>query len=69
MSYENRIRTLEESYRLIDNQLFQLEKNGNPTAEALKKLQEKKTQFLDEIRNLRRLEWEDRERVDLDDDR
>ena len=41
MPYKNRIKMLEESYRVVENQLFQLEKSaGDP--EKIKKLRETK---------------------------
>ena len=70
MPYTNRIRTLEESHRLADNQLFQLEKSGSKDTEKLQKLSEAKAKYLNELRQLRRLQWDhDHERVDFEDDR
>lgn len=67
--YESKIRTLEESYRLIDNKLFHLEKSGKADPEEIKKLQETKTRYLNELRQLRRQEYDDSQRVNFDDDR
>jgi flagellar biosynthesis/type III secretory pathway chaperone len=70
MPYRNRIKTLEESYRLVDNQLFQLEKSGSNDFEKIKKLTEAKEKYLNELRIMRRAQWDhDHETVDLDDDR
>lgn len=70
MPYTTRIRTLEESYRLVDNQLFQLEKTGSTDQEQIKKLQDTKSKYLNELRVMRRAQWDhDHERVELDDDR
>lgn len=70
MPYTNKIKTLEESYRVLDNKIFALEKNGSSDTEELKKLQETKSKCLDELRQLRRLQWDhDHERVNFDDDR
>jgi len=70
MPYRNRIKTLEESYRLVDNQLFQLEKSDSNDFEKIKKLTEAKEKYLNELRIMRRAQWDhDHETVDLDDDR
>ena len=42
MPYKSRIKTLEESIRLLDNQLFQLEKNGSTDTKRLNELKETK---------------------------
>lgn len=69
MPYKNRIRVLEESHRLIENELFQLEKSsGDP--EKIKKLRETKDKYFTELRALNRAQWDhDHETVDLGDDR
>lgn len=68
--YEQKIKMLEESHRLIDNQLFQLERSGSKDSDTIQKLQEQKNKYLNELRNLRRLQWDiDHERVNFDDDR
>lgn len=70
MPYTNRIKTLEESYRLVDNQLFQLEKSNSQDSVKLQKLRETKQKYLTELQQLRRAQWDhDHERVDFDDDR
>lgn len=70
MPYTTRIRTLEESYRLLDDQIFQLEKTGSADTDQIKKLQDAKSKYLNELRIMRRAQWDhDHERVDLDDDR
>ena len=70
MPYNSKIKTLEETHRVIENQIFQLEKAGNPDPEKLKTLQEHKAKYLNELRNLRRLQWDhDHETVNFDDDR
>lgn len=61
---------LEESHRLIENQLFQLEKTTNPDLEKIKSLKEQKDKYLIELRTLRRLQYDyDHNTVDFDDDR
>jgi hypothetical protein len=70
MPYKNRIKTLEESHRLVENQLFQLERSGSTDVEKIKKLKEVKDKYFNELRLLNRAQWDhDHERVDLDDDR
>ena len=70
MPYTQRIKTLEEAYRMVDNQLFQLEKSGSGDNEKIKKLQDAKSKYLDELRVMRRAQWDhDHERVDFDEDR
>lgn len=70
MPYKQRIKTLEESHRLVDNQIFQLEKSGSTDIEKIKKLKESKDKYLAELRLMNRAQWDhDHERVDLDDDR
>lgn len=67
--YESKIRMLEESYRLIDNQLFQLERSGKGDPEEIKKLRETRTKYLNELRQLRRQQYEESQHVDFGDDR
>ena len=69
MPYRNRIATLNESHRLIDKAIQELEKN--PQADALKisELKKKKLQYKDELRRLEKLQWEyEHESVDFGDD-
>jgi hypothetical protein len=70
MPYTNRIKILEESYRLVENQLFHLEKAGNVDAKKLAELREAKLKYMTELRVMLRAQWDhDHETVDLDDDR
>lgn len=70
MPYTSRIKTLEESHRVTDNKLFQLEKSGSTDLNEIKKLTEAKAKYLNELRQLRRLQWDhDHERVEFDEDR
>jgi DNA-directed RNA polymerase alpha subunit len=66
--YEAKIRMLEESYRLVDNQLFQLEKTGKADPEQIKKLQEQKNKYLNELRELRKKQYDQGQTVDFGDD-
>lgn len=70
MSYKNRIKILEESIRLLDNQIFQLEKTGNADTSKLKMLIETKDKYMAELRTIIRAQWDfDHETVDFGDDR
>lgn len=70
MPYTNRIKTLEESYRMVENQLFQLEKSGSTDSDKIQKLRETKEKYLGELRVMRRAQWDyDHNTVDFDDDR
>ena len=70
MPYKSRIKTLEESIRLLDNQLFQLEKNGSTDTKRLNELKETKDKYSKEVRLMIRAQWDnDHNTVDLGDDR
>jgi hypothetical protein len=70
MPYKSRIKTLEESVRLLDNQIFQLQKTGSADVSKVKTLIETKDKYMSELRTMIRAQWDnDYERVDLDDDR
>jgi len=70
MPYTNRIKTLEESIRLLDNQIFQLEKEGSEDEKKLIQLKETKEKYTKEVRVMIRAQWDhDHETVNLDDDR
>lgn len=70
MPYQSRIKMLEESHRMVDNQLFQLEKSGTGDPAKIQKLRETKQKYLTELQQMRRAQWDhDHERVDFDDDR
>jgi len=70
MPYKNRIKTLEESVRLLDNQIFQLEKNSSTDTKKLSDLKEIKDKYNKELRMMIRAQWDnDHNTVDLGDDR
>lgn len=70
MPYRNRIATLTESHRLIDNTIKELEKNPDSDALKISEMKKKKLQYKDEIKRLERLQWEyEHETVDFGDDR
>jgi prefoldin subunit 5 len=69
MPYKSRIKTLEESVRLLDNQIFQLEKNGSTDIKKISDLKETKDKYNKELRNMVRAQWDnDHNTVDLSDD-
>ena len=69
MPYKNRIKTLEESVRLLDNQIFQLQKTGNADTSKIKTLIETKDKYMSELRTMIRAQWDhDHETVNFDDD-
>ena len=68
--YENRIKHLEESHRIINKQIDGLEKTGTFSDEQMSHLKKQRLQFKDEIARLTRLQWEhDHETIDYDDER
>jgi hypothetical protein len=70
MPYKNRIKTLEESVRLLDNQIFQLQKEGSTDTSKIKTLIETKDKYMSELRTMIRAQWDhDHETVNFDDDR
>jgi chaperonin cofactor prefoldin len=70
MPYQSRIKTLEESIRLLDNQIFNLEKNGSDDVKKLSELKEIKDKYNKELRLMIRAQWDnDHNSIDLSDDR
>jgi prefoldin subunit 5 len=70
MPYKNRIKTLEESIKVLDNQIFQLEKNGSTDTKKLFDLKETKDKYNKELRIMVRQQWDnDHNTVDFGDDR
>lgn len=70
MPYKQRIKTLEESHRLVDNQLFQLERAGNADPKRLAELRDAKLKYMTELRQMNRAQWDhDHDTVDFGDDR
>jgi prefoldin subunit 5 len=69
MPYTSRIKTLEESIRLLDDQIFQLEKNGSNDNKKISDLKETKDKYNKELRLMIRSQWDsDHNSVDLNDD-
>ena len=70
MPYKNRIKTLEESVRMLDNQIFQLEKNSSTDTKKITELKETKDKYNKELRLMFRAQWDnDHNTVDYGDDR
>ena len=65
--YENRIRHLEESHRVLDKQINQLLSTGVFEDTKIQEMKKQKLQLKDEIRRLNRLQWDhDHETVHFD---
>lgn len=70
MPYKQRIKTLEECHRLVDDQLFQLERSGSTDTKKVSELRLAKDKYLNELRHMNRAQWDhDHETLDLDDER
>lgn len=69
MSYTSRIKTLEESYKLVEIQINNLENAEVVDQEKLQRLREAKSNYWNQLRDLRRAQYEDSQRVEFDDDR
>jgi uncharacterized protein YdcH (DUF465 family) len=68
--YENRIKHLEESHRVLDQKIDTLEKNGLFEDIKMQELKKQRLLLRDELAILRRKQWEhDHETVDFDDER
>ena len=70
MPYKHRIRTLEESLRLIENQISTLEKSENSNPERLAELRITSVKYMTELRKMNRAQWDhEHDTVDFGDDR
>ena len=67
MSYTNRIKTLEEAYRILEAQIKNIEDSENKDKDKLSSLYESKNRCLMQLRELRRLDYEESQRVEFDD--
>jgi hypothetical protein len=69
MPYKQRIETLTESHRLIDQAIIDMEKSGADPRKIIE-MKKKKLQYRDELSRMQRIQWEyDNESVDFEDDR
>ena len=60
MSYNNRIKQLEEMHRVLNKQIDDMERNHpHVEIEKLANLKKQKLQIKDEISRLTRLQWEE----------
>lgn len=67
MPYRNRIRTLEESYRMVQDQIEILEQSEKPDKKKLSELCEYREKYLTQLREYRRAQYDEDQRVDFDD--
>jgi hypothetical protein len=69
MPYRARISTLEDSYKLVEDQIFKLEKAGNPDPKKLANLREASVRYNMELKRMIRAQWDhEHDSVDLSDD-
>lgn len=68
MPYSNRIRTLEESFRLVEIQIAAVEQSDNPDKAKLANLLESRNKYLNQLRDLRRAQYENSQIVDFGDE-
>lgn len=70
MPYQDRIARLREDHKLLDSQVDRLERehlaeeNGGVSPEKLAELKKKRLQYLDEIRRLEKLQYEEQLRIE-----
>lgn len=69
MPYSSKIKTLENSYNLVNVQIETLIKSENKDEIKLQKLYETKNDYLTQLRELRRLQYEASQIVEIDNDR
>lgn len=65
---QNRIRHLEKEHERLDKTIDVLEKTGIYTDDRIGHLKKERLAIRDELSVLRRQEYEERQRLDLDDD-
>lgn len=68
MPYSNRIRTLEESLRLVETQINVVQNSDSVDQNKLNNLQQAKNKYLTELRELRRAQYESTQIVDFGDE-
>lgn len=69
MPYSGRIKSLEESLRLVEIQLSALHKAENNDPKKLNDLNEARNKYLSQLKVLRREQYEANQEVDFGDDR
>ena len=67
MSYRSKIRTLEESYRQVQNKITQENNSSNPDREKLANLLEYRSRYYQELCELRRKQYDLDQEIDFDD--
>ena len=68
-SYTHSIRAVEESLRLVQNQIDIMKQSDSIDETKLKYLAESKNKYLARLRELRRAEYEESQSIDYGDDR
>lgn len=74
MPYRDRIAKLREDHQQLNVQIDRLERehlaeeNGGVSSEQMSELKKKRLQYLDEIRRLERLQYEERLKVEWSDE-
>lgn len=70
MTYDNRIKHLEQLHQELDNRIDFME-NKHPHVEETKlhDMKKQRLAYRDELSRLRRLQWEESQIVDFEDDR
>lgn len=74
MPYRDRIEKLRETHQRLNVQIDKLERehlaeeNGGVSTETLSEMKKKRLQYLDEIRRLERLQYEERLRIEWSDE-
>jgi hypothetical protein len=69
MPYRQRIETLTESHRLIDQAIIKMEAEG-ADPHKITEMKKKKLQYRDELSKMQRAQWEsEHDTVDFEDDR
>jgi conjugal transfer/entry exclusion protein len=68
-SYTQSIKTVEESLRLVENQIDIVKKSDTIDESKLQNLNESRNKYIIRLRDLRRAEYEESQSVDYGDDR
>jgi hypothetical protein len=66
-SYTYSIKSVEESLRLVENQIDIMKKSDKIDESKLQKLVESKNKYIARLRELRRAEYEETQNIDYDD--
>jgi hypothetical protein len=69
MDYASKIKELEYQHHKLEQEIGKMQKHPHVEEFRLQELKKEKLTIKDRIRDLYRLQYEDAQRVDLDDDR